>query len=150
MQSSVENAAYAFHELLELYEKNKTVLSIDSPFHFGEKLPFWIFTYSKLRNIDADIAEAVNVMVKSIEAMQESLKILSLGIDYKKYSKFKILTPEVMKRNEDFISHPSQFKKFTKENCQFCIEFVIACSIQLQEFDFEITHLIDAYPTWRS
>ena len=34
-------------------------------------------------------------------------------------------------------------KKWTKENCQYCIDFVLDSSLKLQEFDFDINELIE-------
>lgn len=73
--------------------------------------------------------------------MSEVLKITSLGIDFKRYSVFQFLTPEIyrnMSGNYDSLSlrHPSEKGlKVDRENCQFCINFVLDCSIKLQKFD---------------
>lgn len=73
--------------------------------------------------------------------MSEVLKITSLGIDFKRYSVFQFLTPEIyrnMSGNYDSLSlrRPSEKGlKVDRENCQFCINFVLDCSIKLQEFN---------------
>lgn len=146
MDDCVENSAYAFYELLDLYEKSKTDVYRNSPFFFGKKKEFHISPFNKLKEIDREVANTLTEMAKSISAMQQSLKIVSFGIDYKKYSKFKILTPTVTKRMEKYHAELWDYKKWTKDNCQFCIDFVIESSLRLQDFDFEITHLIDDPP----
>ena len=143
----VENAAYAFHELLDSYENNKINDYRKSPFFFGDKMPFWWISHRKLEQLDRDLADNINKLKNSLDAMSQALKITTLGIDYRKYAMFSLLTPTVRKdsNNKYHASLPDE-KKWTKENCKFCIDFVIESSLKLQEFDFNIEHLIDDDP----
>ena len=68
---------------------------------------------------------------------------MSFGIDYKKYVKFKLLTPVVLKTAAgNQVTHTMGKKKWNKENCQYCIDFVLESALKLQEFDFDISELI--------
>jgi len=139
-EDCISNVAYAFDELLSTYEKNKSYFYGHSPFFFGEDLSF--LTSFLLKPSDKNLSDFIDKVKDSVEAIRKAVKITSLGIDYKKYTKFKILTPSVL-RAIDGTMH-LQFwrnKKINKENCQFCIDFVIYAAITLQEFDFDIASL---------
>ena len=80
--------------------------------------------------------------------MREVLKITALGIDFKRYSVFQFLTPEVY-RDMSGNYNPTSFRKQSEKglkidgrNCQFCIDFVLDCSIKLQEFDFDVNQYL--------
>ena len=62
------------------------------------------------------------------------------GKHNKEYLKFKILTPGVTRMGNGFVAEILGKRNWNKENCQYCIDFVIDCSLKLQEFDF---HIID-------
>ncbi|MCX5996822.1 MAG: hypothetical protein NTV42_04220, partial [Chloroflexi bacterium] len=67
-------------------------------------------------------------------------KILSLGIDYRRYTRFKLLTPQI----DYFINGSHRAYRFSKEkptgkeDAQFCIDFVVESAIKLQEFDYSL------------
>lgn len=143
---AIEKVAFAFEELLCEYEGNKVGPFHKSPFYFGEKISFWSSTLNSLNQFDRDFATAIDKIRKSVEALQESAKITALGIDYKKYSMFKLLTPKVRKMDDEYCAEIWGDRKWTTNNVQFCIDFVIDCSLKLQEFDFDIQHLIDDEP----
>ena len=48
-------------------------------------------------HIKGDLGEFVDNVREAIEALQKAVKILSLGLDYKKYTRFGLLTPTVMR-----------------------------------------------------
>ena len=87
----------------------------------------------------ADFIDKVN---ESIEGLQGAVKILSFGIDYTRYIKFKMLTPNVTRMREG--KHVAEIwgkKKWSIDNCQYCIDFVLDCALKLQEFDFDIKEI---------
>ena len=80
-------------------------------------------------------------MIRSIEALQEAVKILSLGLDYRRYVKFRLLTPYVIRFGEKYkvIRTKKSSKRIpTAEDVHFCIDFIIESALTLQEFDFEV------------
>jgi hypothetical protein len=69
---------------------------------------------------------------------------MSFGIDFKKFVKFKLLTPIVTRTmGGKLVTEIWGNKKWTKGNCQYCIDFVLESSLKLQEFDFNINELVD-------
>jgi hypothetical protein len=86
------------------------------------------------------LSEFIYKVKESIEALQKAVKILSLGIDYRRYVEFRLLTPSIS-RTIDGTYHIHRIRYGSKgiptvEDAQFCIDFVIESSITLQEFDF--------------
>ncbi|MCK4357567.1 MAG: hypothetical protein KAW92_02255 [Candidatus Cloacimonetes bacterium] len=146
VEDSIENVAYAFDELLHAYESNKSSWG-NSPFFFGQDMTFLssfsmgVSRYDNESGIEK-IGEFIDKVKESIEGLQKAVKITSFGIDYKEYVKFKILTPVVMRFiggnvNAQIMGE----KKWTVENCQYCIDFVVKSALKLQEFDFDIESL---------
>jgi hypothetical protein len=88
---------------------------------------------------DKKMERFIDSVKESVDGIRGVIKILSYGLNYREYLKFKILTPKVVR----FIGGGRQAqtfrnKKWNKENCQYCIDFVINSSLTLQEFDFDI------------
>ena len=85
-------------------------------------------------------------IIDSIVALQGSVKILILGLDYQRYAKFRLLTPFVSKVSDGkYYIHRIQRSKgmdLTEEDIQFCIDFVIESAITLQEFEFGLERQI--------
>lgn len=149
MEDSIENSAIAFDELIYSYENNKSGYYNNSPFYFGRDLRFLSSFHLGIGRGVRDsegkkMADFIDRVKESLEEIQNAIKILSFGIDYKKFAKFKLLTPIVTRTmNGEHFAEVWDKKKWTKENCQYCIDFVFECSIKLQEFDFDLYELIE-------
>lgn len=146
-QDSIKFSAIAFNNLLTEYEESKASWKYN-PFYFGKKMSFGYsnhlgFSSSKIPSELRGIKQFANDFSSSIQSLQNAMKIISLGIDYKEYIKFNILTPEVIKTgtNENYVPPLNEEVKLTTENCQYCIDFVVNYALKLQEFDFELESL---------
>ena len=98
---ALDKIAIAFEEMISDYEERKRDRPYISPFYFGgDRLPDSSFTM-QLGGIglgDALIprlGDFGDQVKESIESMQGAIKILALGIDYRRYLKFKGLTPRL-------------------------------------------------------
>ena len=137
-KESLEIIAIAFHILLENYEENKKVHNL-SPFHIGVDLDFEMgFTDNPFTN-----GRGLNSLKKTVKRIQEVLKIIILNLDYRKYLKFRLLTPDNVIYAKDVRFKTMWFAgrdkiDFKKDDVEYCIEFVIESALKLQEFDFEI------------
>lgn len=110
---------------------------------FGEDMTFLSSFHMGIDWQDfREMAEFVDKVKDSIEAMQKAIKILALGLDYRKYSKFKHLLPHISRvLSGDYIVHKMGIGKKTspdKEYIKFCINYIVECSIKLNEFNYEI------------
>jgi len=135
-KESIYNTAYAFHELLNEYEENKKPEFKPSPFNFGKNMRRHKSHYMNM--LDHNMKQFVDDVSTSIDSICDAIKILSFGIDYKKYAKFQLFTPHVIKKSDGaFYAEEWHNKKWSQQSAQFCIEFVVESALKLQEFDFD-------------
>jgi len=134
------NLIVAFEEMLKKYESNKKARWGRDPFFFGEEIYDNSTELMRDEREDEDLSKFVENVSKSIDAMQEAIKIISLGLDYRKYIKFKLLVPSHTRTRggkDSFAFYPGA-PYSSIEECQFCLDFLIESALTLQEFDFEI------------
>lgn len=135
-KESIERLAIAFDVLILDYEKSKTRYR-RSPFSIGENLSF-IWT--------SDLNSDLEKIVESMKEIQKTIKLLCLNIDYRKYSRFHLLTPRLFRGKEIYGKYNVYWynvkeRKFNKEQVEFCFNFIIESALKLQEFDFEIENI---------
>lgn len=126
--------ALAFHHLIDEYEENRKDLFGRSPFFFGQSLNFENSFFMGIK--DRKLSNFVDKVGESIMAMQSAMKIVSLGLDYRKYVKFRLLTPVVQRTmGGRYVSDRISNQEFTKDHCKYCIDFVIESALRLQDFN---------------
>jgi hypothetical protein len=141
-EGSIEDAfdkiAIAFAQLIDDYEDRKRTRFGRSPFFFGESLVHESSFFMGIE--DRKFAGFVDKVKESIEAMQSAMKILGLGLDYRRYVKFRLLTPHIMRMlSGDYrISRGTRDEPPSLDECRFCYDFVVGSAIRLQDFDFEV------------
>ena len=143
---AVDQAAEAFRILLHDYEERKKQQWFDkSPFFFGEDLE-WLDSRSVGLQGDPGwdkMAEFVDKVGDSLQAIRDAVRVLALGIDYRRYSRFRLLTPDVRidrsgKTTVWRMGTGNPTLEATLEDAAFCIDFVIEAAVQLQEFDYSL------------
>ena len=139
-KKSIEKISLSFEFLLRDYEQSKRDSFFRSPFNSGKDMTFLSAFHLGLSNT-YKLGEFVDNVKESIEAMQKAIKVLAFGLDYKKYIKFRLLIPEpILHRRSDMPEVLlNQDAKISKEDLNFCINYLVECSLKLQEFDFEIS-----------
>lgn len=142
-EDAASEVALAFEKMISNYESNKSEWRFDSPFFFGKDMTS--FSSSRMgidRNEFRRVAEFVDKVKDSIEAIQQAIKILALGLDYRKYSKFKLSLPHIDKAysGDYIVDKRSLGRRPSPDNeyIEFCISFVVECAIKLNEFNYEI------------
>lgn len=140
-KKSIEKISLSFEFLLRDYESSKISRFGESPFFFGKNMAFLDSFFMKKELTGSTMEEFVDKVKESIESMQKAVKILAFGLDYKKYIKFRLLIPEpIWYIGSDMPKVSlSQDAKISKEDFNFCINYLVECSLKLQEFDFEIS-----------
>jgi len=142
IEDALDKVALAFAVMIDDYESRKRDEYGRSPFFFGEGISPPPFPFPSMGDV-----------MRAIEPLQDAVKILSLGLDYRRYARFRLLTPVILKipggkYHIQRIKHGSG-RAPTAEDVQFCIDFVIESAIVLQEFDVQIekgtTSIIDLY-----
>ncbi|HEY5508631.1 MAG TPA: hypothetical protein VIK29_08175 [Paludibacter sp.] len=145
----LECVASAFKILITIYE-DKATGDYKSPFFFGDNFNFHNSFFMGLSRYDSPdefrkIGEFVDKAGEAIQQMQRAIKMISLGIDYRKYVKFNYLTPNArLVHNGDVICemHQSKLKDFYSEDeLFFLVNFVIESALKLQEFEIDYDQL---------
>ncbi len=137
-KESLENIAIAFFILLENYETSKKVYG-KSPFEIGDNLDFRMhFAIDRIIN-----DELIDSLLKTVLRIQDVLKIMIYNLDYRRYLKFRLLTPERVMYAKDVRFSATWLSKkensdFRKEDVEYCLNFVIESALKLYEFEFEI------------
>jgi len=87
------------------------------------------------------LGEFVDTVRESLESIQNAIRILAMGIEYPKYSRFALISPHMYRSSNgeyEIVRLQMDEMKITPDDAQFCIDFVIESALRLQEFDYEI------------
>lgn len=144
INEAIDNLAIAYYQILNDYEKTESDRFIHSPFSFGESMHFLkSFGVRSDRNnppLGKNFSDFVDKVTKSIDELQKAIKIIALGIDYRRYVKFNLLVPLIHQtiNGKYHIVRNNWYPKYeaTKEDAEYCFDFIIEISIALQEFDY--------------
>lgn len=144
LEKALGEIVIAFEEMLGDYEGRKHNQFSDSPFFFGRDLTFHnsFFMGLKQERGTQRIAEFIDRVQESIEAMQKAIKMLALGIDYRRYARFQLHVPFVTQTMDGTYHLHGKYghgrQGPTKEDVQYCIDFVVEAAIHLREFDYDV------------
>lgn len=89
---------------------------------------------------------AVETLYKTVNNLRDVVKVISIGVDYKKYALFDAIAPEVRYWNDGTYESVEVTEYFynrvhaSKDLCDLCIHFVIDCAVKLQDSDYETLH----------
>ncbi|PNF84495.1 hypothetical protein CXK93_15475 [Stutzerimonas decontaminans] len=140
LNSAAVEIAVAFEKMVDEYEADKGGLGTGSPFFFGENMTFLSSFHMRLdRREYPDMSRFVDSVNESIGAIQRAVKILALGLDYRKYSKFKLLTPHASRvMSGDYVvqQFAGRADELNEQYVGFCIDYVIECAIKLNDFNY--------------
>lgn len=144
-EESILNSQIAFLELLVCYEADKKQ-NFKSPFNVIENMSFKS-SFSLNLGFGRKFDEYIDSVNKSLSNIDDVIKIIGLGIDYKKYIKFKLLSPDIHCWHEvngrTYEHVPSNGILLNQRNSLFCFDFVINSALKLQELDFDISELLE-------
>lgn len=144
-ESSYYSVVIAFEELLAEYKSNKVGRFTKNLFNFPDRIRIessgdsWRGNDNRANRLD-DIVKKVN---DKFEHLERALEVISFGFDFRKYSKFKMVSPEFYKETSGHYQFYGNINKneFNEENCEYGIDFVIECCLKLQDFDYENPNL---------
>lgn len=142
-EESINCLAIAFHQILNDYEDKQSDRFGRSPFDFGESFSFSSPSDLGLRRDDSTFSRELPKFIKkvthSLDEIQKAIKIIALGIDYRKYTRFKSLMPIVHHTLDGkyHIVRNNWYPKYEadKINAEYCFDFIIEMSIALQQFN---------------
>jgi hypothetical protein len=151
----ITQIAFAFHALIEEYERQRSSVYGRSPYIFSavsgfsgldplQRMilqagsPYGNALIDPAGDFQRQALEKFAIEVGSaLGAIQKGMKILSLGLDYNRYVRFLYLTPAVDRRDGQWTHGPLNRPEATLQECQDCLDFVIDAALHLQEAEPE-------------
>ncbi|MDX1959525.1 MAG: hypothetical protein SFU98_13180 [Leptospiraceae bacterium] len=135
-KDAISEITLAFWLLIQEYEESKRHFYGKSPFFFGKSMTFLNSFHMNIE--DRKLGEFIDNVNESISSMQSSMKILSLGFDYRKFTKFDLITPRYVKTfgGDNIYENPKANYKL--DDAKWCFDYVIECCLILQDFDYKV------------
>ncbi len=144
-EEAIKISQVAFKELLHCHheENSKDFLN---PFSEVKS-----FTFHKSFFIKPEIGKRFDKFVDdvslSIPRLEEAVKIIGFGIDYRQYCKFRLFTPIIC---VEYVNDERQYSVgasdgrliFNLQNARFCFDFVVLSALKLQEFCVDLKNTI--------
>jgi len=134
---AINEITLAFWEMIAEYKEGKIE-------RYG-KVPIYFFTNDFGFRTQADMfIDSKNIrgfsqyVKDSLESIEKILDILTLGINYQKFTKFHLMTPNFTRTFGGGFLNKWQDIGYNNENVKWCFDFVIESCIMLQELDFKI------------
>jgi hypothetical protein len=135
-QKAIKKIAVSYEELFSEYNQRMKTEVGYQPFSIGLSQGFPPNRINTTTAHEKDIEEITNRVNNVIESTEKAVRVLSLGMDYRRYSRFDYLTPPVLwDAAGDFHIPSLEETEFSEEEVEFCINFVVETAIQLQKRD---------------
>jgi hypothetical protein len=130
--------AESFQALVEDYEQRKMLWHSKSVFATAADMtslsPFFRRVESRTQK---KFDEAV---IESLKALDFAVMLIGLGVDFRRYGKFKALTPTIVgnfsgeRHSIDLKGLPAR----SQADFDFCRDFIVTTAIHLSEFDYDL------------
>ena len=133
IKDALTEIAWAFRYMIDEYQKNKWKHRQNSPFFFGGD---FAFQNSFFMRQDGKMGGFIDKVIEALVPTRDAVRILCLGLDYKKYTKFKMITPYVTRGAGGYIMQKAEDCEI--EDCEFCFNYVVESAIRLQDFDYDM------------
>jgi hypothetical protein len=132
----------ALDELTDDYAARKRVSGSTTAFSFGPRdfsIQSTNSAISRDPNVGSELSNLLLRMTEVIGDMQHALGVLAVGLDYRRYARFDMLVPHVVRYwNGERSVQPMPGLLVGDEEYQFCKLFVIEAAIHLAEMDFDL------------
>lgn len=140
---SIQNSQIAFKELMAAHKEENSIM-FKSPFKMTQDFTFLDSFFMGIRDENRKMADFVDKVEKTFEEIEDTVSIIGFGIDYKRFCKFKLLSPYINvwsdgeKRTYDVYNNPNDDRICDRKNALFCFNFVIDSALKLQKFNLDI------------
>lgn len=135
----------SFERAVDDYEGEARAAYGRSPFDFAES---FLFDSSFLRYGPSarppigprNQGEFEDKIIRSVESLARGLKLLSLGLDYRQYAKFRLLSPPAGTEPRPAKGGPGANRRPwppSADDCRFCFDFVVETALRLQNVVFD-------------
>ncbi len=132
IKAAIKETAIAFHDLLNRFQWR---VMEQNNFHLREVSSHRFFSNIE-RKAPKDSSQFAKEIEKEINILHEQVKLLSLGIDYRRYMRFRGLTPIVHLMGSGTYEAFGDGGGQSHQDYLFCYHFVIECALCLQEIQF--------------
>jgi hypothetical protein len=90
-------------------------------------------------DVEYQTKKFLTALASSIEKLQNVIRLITLGIDYKKFIRFAAITPNYhVLANGDILNANIHRQTISNDDFQFCRDFIIETALRLQETDFKL------------
>lgn len=148
-EESMEQIAIGFNRLITDFEDRKKGENGENPLIFGPNMRY-VGTTAQ-HHLAGELNhnpnnESLEKVIDAVDQIQDLFRVLSLGIDFSEYVRFRAITPKVIKYREEgqenfdttwnSISNP----KLDSEDIEFAKNFMIRCAIRKNENSYEMEY----------
>jgi len=134
---AINEITLAFWEMIAEYKEGKKEKYGKMPMYFFSR-NLSLYSRSNRLLTGDDIEGLTQYVTESLDSIEKILNILTLGINYQKFTKFDLLTPYYTRTFGGGVLNNSHTIEYNADNVKWCFDFVIECCIGLQEFDYKI------------
>lgn len=145
-KDSITNSQISFRELMWCHEKENTK-NYEPLLGKSHDFTFYSSFFLKL-GLGRDFDRFIDNICESLPEIEEKVNIIGLGIDYKQYRKFRLLSPHIQQWHQEdgnkyevYINEHDR-RICNERNAQFCFNFVIDAALKLQQFNIDINDTI--------
>jgi len=125
IEDAFPDLALAFYHIVDEHEQSQRNRFGESPYSFETH-------FHKLRSIPL-VGGSLSEIVNAIDQLCDALRILALGLDYKRYVRFSRLTPAVIRieGGHPRLQEGERGVPRSHDDYKFCLDFVIESSLIL-------------------
>ena len=77
--------------------------------------------------------------MSALTGIERSMRVLAVGLDYRQYARFQLIVPPVVNiASGDGLARPVPGFQVSRDDYDFCRQFVIETALQLAEMDFDL------------
>jgi hypothetical protein len=98
------------------------------------------FAFANPRGLEDDLDRLFEKLIDGIKALDKSVTLIGIGVDLRRLSRFRMLTPRVTRyaMGHRGTHEPARKAPRTDEDFNYCRDFVVNTAIHLAEFDFDV------------
>ena len=128
----------AFDKLLDDYADRKRGRTGSSAYSWWPPAYHHPAPPLRVRDHDRALLDRTRRIMSALDAMDKSMRVLALGLDYRRYARFQLLVPPVINASGEGRQLGSSVPGVGEDEYQFCREFVIEAALHLAELDFDL------------
>jgi hypothetical protein len=137
-EAAFADLADSFEKLVSDYEQRKMLGHATSIFDSTEDMTFLKPVFRRVESRKQSKFE--DAVIKSLQALDFSVMLVGFGVDFRRYGKFRALTPiivRMMNGQRHSYDRPGTLTR-TQAEFDFCRDFVVTTAIHLAEFDYDL------------